>query len=207
LDPIAEKFYWVTPYNYAENDPVGSIDLWGLQKLRIAGNFSLTTGKVGAKAVISKIAGIGGSYTKGGASQTVEIYLEVNSETGKVNVGISHSQKSIVEGSSFDIGTLHGSESREKETKSDLSIKDGATKIEDKTYKDKISGGVKALSTEETEESKTVKTEAKVEVNAGIVGVEAGVSVQYSQENKKSSVTSTTSMEKKIEEEKQKKNN
>jgi RHS repeat-associated protein len=33
LDPIADKFNWVSPYNYAENDPVGSIDLWGLQKL------------------------------------------------------------------------------------------------------------------------------------------------------------------------------
>jgi uncharacterized protein RhaS with RHS repeats len=34
LDPIAESFYHVTPYNYAENDPVGSIDLWGLQKVK-----------------------------------------------------------------------------------------------------------------------------------------------------------------------------
>jgi len=30
-DPISESFYHVTPYNYAENEPVGSIDLWGLQ--------------------------------------------------------------------------------------------------------------------------------------------------------------------------------
>ena len=69
-----------------------------------------------------------------------------------------------------------------------------------------MSGGVKAFSAEETEEGQTVKTEAKVEANAGIVGVEAGVSVQYSQENKKTTSSSTTTMEKKIDEEKKNKN-
>ena len=32
LDPLADKFNWVSPYNYAENEPVANIDLWGLQK-------------------------------------------------------------------------------------------------------------------------------------------------------------------------------
>ncbi len=32
VDPIAEDFNWVTPYNYVENEPVAHIDLWGLQK-------------------------------------------------------------------------------------------------------------------------------------------------------------------------------
>jgi len=34
VDPVIEKFPWVTPYNYAENEPVGHIDLWGLQKAK-----------------------------------------------------------------------------------------------------------------------------------------------------------------------------
>ena len=33
VDPIAEKFYYVTTYNYAENRPISGIDLWGLQYL------------------------------------------------------------------------------------------------------------------------------------------------------------------------------
>jgi len=33
LDPLADKFYWVSPYNYAENSPIANIDLWGLQKV------------------------------------------------------------------------------------------------------------------------------------------------------------------------------
>lgn len=32
LDPLADKFHWVSPYNYAENSPIAFIDLWGLQK-------------------------------------------------------------------------------------------------------------------------------------------------------------------------------
>jgi RHS repeat-associated protein len=31
VDPIADQFPWVTTFNYAENDPVSGIDLWGLQ--------------------------------------------------------------------------------------------------------------------------------------------------------------------------------
>ncbi len=37
LDPIADDFAFVSPYNYAENEPVGSIDLWGLQRWRVNG--------------------------------------------------------------------------------------------------------------------------------------------------------------------------
>ena len=33
IDPLAERFAWVSPYNYAENEPVGHVDLWGLQKV------------------------------------------------------------------------------------------------------------------------------------------------------------------------------
>ncbi len=32
VDPLAEKFAHVTTYNYAENEPIANIDLWGLQK-------------------------------------------------------------------------------------------------------------------------------------------------------------------------------
>jgi len=44
LDPLADKFVWVNPYNYAENDPVGSIDLWGLQKLPFQVHLAMSNG-------------------------------------------------------------------------------------------------------------------------------------------------------------------
>jgi hypothetical protein len=31
LDPKADDFPWVNPYNYAENSPIANVDLWGLQ--------------------------------------------------------------------------------------------------------------------------------------------------------------------------------
>ncbi|MDV7392050.1 RHS repeat-associated core domain-containing protein, partial [Arthrospira platensis SPKY1] len=34
VDPIAEKFPHVNVYNYAENEPIANIDLWGLQAVR-----------------------------------------------------------------------------------------------------------------------------------------------------------------------------
>jgi RHS repeat-associated protein len=33
LDPLADKFHWVSPYNYAENSPISNVDWWGLQKV------------------------------------------------------------------------------------------------------------------------------------------------------------------------------
>jgi RHS repeat-associated protein len=35
VDPIGDRFAWVSTYNYAENEPVANIDLWGLQKLSV----------------------------------------------------------------------------------------------------------------------------------------------------------------------------
>lgn len=35
LDPKANEFAFVSPYNYAENEPVASIDLWGLQGIYV----------------------------------------------------------------------------------------------------------------------------------------------------------------------------
>lgn len=34
-DPIADEFPHVTVYNYAENEPIANIDLWGLQKFNV----------------------------------------------------------------------------------------------------------------------------------------------------------------------------
>ena len=33
VDPIADQFAFVSPFNYAENEPVRHIDLWGLQQM------------------------------------------------------------------------------------------------------------------------------------------------------------------------------
>jgi RHS repeat-associated protein len=35
VDPLIDTFHFVTGYNYAENEPVANIDLWGLQKKQL----------------------------------------------------------------------------------------------------------------------------------------------------------------------------
>ncbi len=179
-DPISESFYHVTPYNYAENEPVGSIDLWGLQRLRIAGNIALTSGKWGIKGNFSNLIGVGGSYTKGGVSQSIEVFLEIDTKTGlPSNIGISHTQKQIEEASSLEVGPIIGEISKEKETKRELSSKDGSIKTEDKKFEKKESGGFGPIQTNEENGTATSKLSMKAEVNAGILGVEAEGSLTY----------------------------
>ncbi len=51
VDPIAEQYAHVTTYNYAENEPVGHIDLWGLQKADPPGANSPNNTKVKPKKI------------------------------------------------------------------------------------------------------------------------------------------------------------
>ena len=50
VDPIADQFAWVSVYNYAENEPVGSIDLHGLQRVSI-NNVRNTQGQITSRTV------------------------------------------------------------------------------------------------------------------------------------------------------------
>ena len=48
VDPIIEKFPHLTPFNYASNNPVSNIDLWGLQGMNfnLMANFSIASIRV-----------------------------------------------------------------------------------------------------------------------------------------------------------------
>ncbi len=59
VDPISDQFPHVSTYNYAENEPVGSIDLWGLQRLKVNGNYPNNPADRGLNSIQSKSATIG----------------------------------------------------------------------------------------------------------------------------------------------------
>lgn len=185
LDPISDEYNYVTPYNYAENDPVSSIDLWGLQKYKISSNMSLTSGKIGIKGKFFGVIGLGGSYTKGGNEQTIEIYYEVDIESGEMNVGVAHTQNSVLNEGTLSYGPFHASEGEEKKTRRELNLQEGATKpIDDKTYKEYITGGIGPVKTKNKEEEKeTTKFESGLEVNALIIGIEAGWTLEKTEEH------------------------
>lgn len=70
LDPIAEDFYHVTPYNYAENSPIANVDLWGLQKLPFQVHMAMTQGNPIAGAVSFAADWLSNKATSGLMSMT-----------------------------------------------------------------------------------------------------------------------------------------
>ncbi|MCG8328388.1 MAG: N-acetylmuramoyl-L-alanine amidase [Chitinophagales bacterium] len=46
VDPIADQFAWVNPYNYAENEPIANIDLHGLQSFYAANGSIVHAGPI-----------------------------------------------------------------------------------------------------------------------------------------------------------------
>jgi len=82
VDPLADTFAFVTPYNYAENSPIANVDLWGLQAVNYQAAMAMADPKGYSKMVdrqnkamekvdvkLSVSAGLqaGGTYNKKGA--------------------------------------------------------------------------------------------------------------------------------------------
>ena len=67
VDPIIEKFPFLTPYNYASNNPVTNIDLWGLQGINRNNVWDITNGAV--RGVTDNLLG----------TRTRENYIPTNS--------------------------------------------------------------------------------------------------------------------------------
>jgi RHS repeat-associated protein len=85
IDPIADKFVWVTPYNYAENDPVGAIDLWGLQKLPFQQHMAMSNGnpiKAVGTYLVDRFTSRGMLKVKEGLQLKAENYILHHSENG-----------------------------------------------------------------------------------------------------------------------------
>ena len=83
---LAMNSLWVSTYNYAENDPAGSIDLWGLQKVKmseIRTNFhaGVTAGKTGfeVKAIGTKF----GMSVATGSTDLLGVNIDYNDIEGK----------------------------------------------------------------------------------------------------------------------------
>jgi len=182
VDPMAEKHYGLTPYNYVLNNPLLYVDPKGMDTLRVSGSLKLSTGKLGLKGKVLGAVRYGLDYCFGGAEQEIELYLEIDTESWDINVGAKHTQRYIEKGSySVDLGVFHGGTSEEKEIVNDVNTRDGASKSEGKKYEKKESGGIGPVTTEETKDGTTVKGDMGVggEINALIFGVGAGVSVDY----------------------------
>lgn len=178
LDPIADSFAFVSPYNYAENEPVSCIDLLGLQKYRLTSSFSMTTGKIGGKISVFGL-GLGGTYAKGAAAETIFVTLEYDQESLKFDASIGYKQEIILDEGSGNVGPFHGGESTKKETIRTLSFQNGSDKIDDGKYFTEEFGGVGFISTTEKDGSSKTSLKAEQQINAFFIGLEASQSFEY----------------------------
>ncbi|MFZ2900956.1 MAG: RHS repeat-associated core domain-containing protein, partial [Saprospiraceae bacterium] len=95
VDPLAAQFAWVSVYNYAENEPVGHIDLWGLQKalsLTLVGknsegeNYVILKGEFKEGSHHFSVFSNQGHYGKRGL---LEVYLNVDNGVKFENFSLS----------------------------------------------------------------------------------------------------------------------
>ncbi|WP_299121065.1 DUF6443 domain-containing protein [uncultured Tenacibaculum sp.] len=108
IDPASDKFPHVSTYNYAENEPVGSIDLWGLQRWKVNGrertsHYNKTTVNIrtGGFAMRHPQAALKiGKYESGSSNiSTTSANLAINSAKGKnMSTGIGSQRNALRHG-------------------------------------------------------------------------------------------------------------
>jgi RHS repeat-associated protein len=90
VDPISAQFSHVSTFNYAENEPVGSIDLWGLQRLKVSslgGQFFYRTSA--ASGWIQKSATLGAAMKHPIAAAKVGAFKSGSTNISSVSSRIS----------------------------------------------------------------------------------------------------------------------
>ncbi|MBC8487483.1 MAG: RHS repeat-associated core domain-containing protein, partial [Bacteroidetes bacterium] len=159
IDPIIEKFYYLTPYNYASNNPVTNIDLWGLQ--------GVNSNAVRAKWMANNPMGA----IQEGFRQMFDAAASLFTLKGGVKI------KSTTPIYEAKAGKFGGSISKVTESKAEI-VMDGSSIFD---YNGQNTKSVSELNPFEFETSTTTKTVA--EANATVVINGVPVNISNTQEN------------------------
>ncbi len=197
VDPFAEKYTEWSPYNYVTNNPLLFLDTDGRDKLQFALNFKMNSGKIGTKV---KVMGVPFGYSRafGGVEQKFSVYVEYDTDTRKMSLGVSHTQSKSIDETSVEIGAFHGTDTKQIETVMDINTVDGATKTEDKKTKTSSEGGIWFFSVEEEDGNTIFKSDFGTggEVNLGIFGVGAELETNYTVTDKSFNDNNKSNLEK-----------
>ena len=140
VDPISDQFPWVSTFNYAENEPVANIDLWGLQKFRTIDKPKdlITKTPENLAAGIKYAAEQFGGMIKKGLGKVRETLIgDINQ--GTPNASDFHDDGSSIRGSGFEVMT-GDSELNASGTDNTPTADEGATAIIDEMFTS--SGGI-----------------------------------------------------------------
>ena len=174
VDPLAEKYYNISPYAYCLNNPVLFVDPDGRKVYKFGFSYSMSSGIFGATVKLLGI-GVGVTYSPGAAKQELSFYVSYNTENKKVGVGATHTKTIIESGNSVTVGPFKHSESNEKAEVLDANTTTGVTKTVDNTFTESESGGFGAIETIEKDGVVTSGVSVSGEINAGMVGFGAKI--------------------------------
>jgi RHS repeat-associated protein len=199
VDPLAEKYYFESPYIYVGNNPLLFLDPDGREKLKFFGKISLTQGKVGFKARVADI-GIGGSvFPFGGSELSFETSTILYKNGNNVIFGISGEYASVSEGSSSGTVAIYSGSDTEKDiTKLSWDSSEGGQVTKQKESESTGSVfmfGKKTTEIEKkdsngdttektTEKVYTMKADVSYELNLLIIGIEVNFGA-YAEEKTK----------------------
>ena len=118
VDPLAEKYYEWTPYNYVTNNPVIYIDPDGKDKIKAEASFKMTTGILG---IGIKVLGIK-SYFEGAKEKQISLNISFDTKTKELTFGGNYSEKEV-KGGEVSGGLFYGfSSTSEKESSNEMKV-------------------------------------------------------------------------------------
>jgi hypothetical protein len=145
-----------------------------LEKIRIYGSVKLTSGNAKVKVNLFGIP-VGYSHNFGGSEQQYKAYVDLY-PSGKIEGGVSFTQKQAQSGDSYRLGPYDASTSKSKEINYSFSSDEGS-KVEKNPWRIDESAGAKDVSVSNNSNVETIELSA--EVGLFLVGGGAGVGVEY----------------------------
>jgi len=168
IDPIIEKFPYLTPFNYASNNPVTNIDLWGLQG---ANSNAVRANWMRNNPMGAIQEGFRQMFDAAASLFTVKVGVNIKSTTPLVEA---------------KTGKFSGSVSKVKESKAEI-IMDASNVFD---YNGQNTKSVSDINPFSVETSTTTKIETEVNVTVNVEGVP--VNFSNTQENTTSGESTNT---------------